>query len=156
MLLDPLDDDAARDPRDARRSAMDALARREYGFDELVRWLETRGFDADTARSTVQALKAEGLQDDERFAEAMVASAARRGKGPRRIAADLAERDVPDGIIAAALAGADVDWFELAADVRRGKFGAVKPADFTEKARQMRFLNYRGFDSEHIRHAVDT
>ncbi|MEM8984687.1 MAG: regulatory protein RecX [Pseudomonadota bacterium] len=156
MLLDPLDDDAARDPRGARRSAMDALARREYGFDELVRRLETRGFDADTARSTVEALKAEGLQDDERFAEAMVASAARRGKGPRRIAADLAERDVPDGIIAAALAGADVDWFELAADVRRGKFGTVKPADFTEKARQMRFLNYRGFDSEHIRHAVDT
>ncbi|MEM1262365.1 MAG: regulatory protein RecX [Pseudomonadota bacterium] len=155
MLLEPLDDEAPRDPRGARRYAMDALARREYGFAELVRRLEKRGFDADTAHATVAELNAEGLQDDARFAEAMVASAARRGKGPRRIEAELTERDLPGAIIAAALGEAGIDWYALAADVREGKFGAVKPADFTEKARQMRFLNYRGFDNEQIRHAVD-
>ena len=34
------------------------------------------------------------------------------------------------------------------------KFGDELPSDFAEKARQMRFLQYRGFDSGHIQVAV--
>jgi regulatory protein len=40
-------------------------------------------------------------------------------------------------------------------DVRRRKFGEAKPKEYKEKARQMRFLEYRGFTGEQIRIAVD-
>ncbi|MEL7535945.1 MAG: regulatory protein RecX [Pseudomonadota bacterium] len=147
-------EDLPRDPREARRAAMDALARREYGFNELVARLEKRGFDANAAHDTVAALRTEGLQSDTRFAEAAVASAARRGKGPKRIEADLAERGLAGELVADAINESGVDWFELARDVRVGKFGATVPAAFPDKAKQMRFLQYRGFNSEQIRHAI--
>ena len=48
---------------------------------------------------------------------------------------------------------AAVDWDELACDTRRKKF-RVKPHDAQERARQMRFLEYRGFDTAQIRQAL--
>lgn len=52
-----------------------------------------------------------------------------------------------------ALESAEVDWDELACDVRRKKFRG-KPGDAQERAKQMRFLEYRGFDAAQIRQAL--
>jgi len=52
--------------------------------------------------------------------------------------------------------GRPEDWFELARQVRVRKFGENLPAEFAEKARQMRFLQYRGFDAEQIQVAVSS
>ena len=41
----------------------------------------------------------------------------------------------------------------MAREIRAGKFGNEAPTDFKEKARQMRFLQYRGFESDHIQSA---
>jgi len=38
--------------------------------------------------------------------------------------------------------------------VRRKRFGAAPPSDFRERARQARFLEYRGFDGDQIRAAL--
>jgi regulatory protein len=46
------------------------------------------------------------------------------------------------------------DWQQLAREIRLKKFGAERPVDFKEKARQMRFLQYRGFESDQIQAAV--
>ncbi len=146
--------DEPRDPAKARRSAMDALARREYGFDELVEKLARAGYARDAALETVATLRDEGLQSDARFVESFVASAARRGKGPRRIAETLAERGIDSATAQIAIDEAGVDWFSLAAEVRLGKFGTELPAAFPDRAKQMRFLQYRGFEHAHIRHAV--
>ncbi|MBT8092507.1 MAG: RecX family transcriptional regulator, partial [Gammaproteobacteria bacterium] len=47
-----------------------------------------------------------------------------------------------------------VDWTEMAREIRARKFGRARPADFKDKARQMRFLQYRGFESEQIQAAM--
>lgn len=142
--------DEPRDPAKARRYAMDALARREYGAAELVNKMTKAGFEYPVAEDTVAELTAENLQNDERFCEAFVKSYARRGKGPLRVLNDLGDRGVAQRLIDAAMQETEVDWFERACEVREQKFGSDKPADFTEKARQMRFLQYRGFGNEHI------
>ena len=41
-----------------------------------------------------------------------------------------------------------------ARQTRERKFGAELPRDFKEKARQMRFLQYRGFEQDQITAAV--
>ena len=92
----------------------------------------------------------EGLQSDTRFAEAFVQSRINQGKGPVRIRADLAQRGIQDGVVEGALEASACDWFELAGNERRKKFGSLAPGDFKEKARQMRFLQYRGFEQDHI------
>lgn len=142
--------DAAVERRTLRKKAMDFLARRDYGAAELVGRLKAAGYDAVLAEGVVAELQADGLQDDARFVAAFLSAKAGRGTGPLRIRQALREKGVADAVIDAALAADDTDWREQARRVRRKKFGAAPPVDFKERARQMRFLQYRGFDYEQI------
>ncbi len=142
------------DPKTARKKAMDYLARREYGQRELEQKLIAAGFESVVATDAVHKLTGEGLQDDRRFIENFVQSRINQGKGPVRIRQELGERGVSDGMIDAALDDVAEDWFALARSVREKKFGPGLPGEFKEKARQMRFLQHRGFESGHIQAAV--
>ena len=147
-------DDKYSDPIEARKKAMDYLARREHGRAELLAKLEKAGFDPDVALAAVDQLVDDGLQSDSRFVEAFVRSRIGQGKGPARIRAELREHGVNDGLIGEGLENAEQDWYALALEVRLKKFGAGRPNDFKEKARQMRFLQSRGFDTDQIQAAV--
>ena len=59
--------------KDIRRSAMNLLARREHGFNELVLKLSQR-FPKDRAVEQVDRLQKEGLQSDDRFVESFLNS----------------------------------------------------------------------------------
>ena len=133
---------------------MDYLARREHGRAELLAKLEKAGFDPDISENAVAQLVDDGLQSDMRFVEAFVRSRIGQGKGPIRIRAELREHGVTGSLIDGGLENAAQDWYALALDVRLKKFGTGKPRDFKEKARQMRFLQSRGFDTDQIQAAV--
>ena len=143
------------DPSAARKKAMDLLARREHSAGELLQKLERAGFVRGVAEAAIAGLTRDGLQSDERYVEAFVQSRVRQGKGPVRIRADLRARGAVASTVDAALAAAATDWETLARSVRERKFGLGRPADFKDKARQMRFLQYRGFEAEHIAAAFD-
>jgi len=153
-LFQPEEVDRFGDPKEARKKAMDYLARREYGFDELIKKLETAGFYSDIAADVVLVLRGDGLQSDQRFAGSFVQSRISQGKGPARIRQELKERGLRSTLVAEALQATDTDWYALALDIRVRKFGTDLPVDFKEKARQMRFLQYRGFEQDHIQAAV--
>lgn len=133
---------------------MDFLARREYGHTELIRKLAEKGFERRVADDAVEQLAAEGLQSDQRFAESFVQSRINQGKGPVRIRLDLGQRGIDAAAIEVALEDACPNWHQLAREIRIKKFGGALPTDFKEKARQMRFLQYRGFEQDHIQSAV--
>lgn len=135
---------------------MDFLARREYGQKELVKKLAGKGFDRGTAEQAIMRLTEDGLQSDQRFAESFVQSRINQGKGPVRIRLELAERGIGDAAIELAIEAANANWHALARDIRFRKFGREKPTDFKAKAKQMRFLQYRGFEPDHIQVAVAT
>jgi regulatory protein len=153
-LFSPEEVDRFSDPKEARKKAMDYLARREYGQRELEQKLIAAGFESVTVAATVDKLTGEGLQDDRRFIENFVHSRINQGKGPIRVRQELGERGLNAGMIEAVLEDVAEDWCALARQVRDKKFGPGLPRDFKEKARQMRFLQYRGFDSDHIQAAV--
>ncbi len=146
--------DTFSNPSDARKKAMDYLARREHGRRELVNKLNRFGFAADTAEAAVVQLIADNLQSDTRFVEAFISTRINQGKGPVKIRADLRERGINDRLIASGLEEAGHDWYAAAREVRQKKFGRSRPTDFNEKARQMRFLQSRGFDTDQIQAAV--
>ena len=129
------------------------MARREHSTGEATAALLRKGFDAAVVAATVADLAAERLLDDGRFAEALVRMLTGRGQGPQRVRHALSEAGIGPEVAAAALDTAP-DWGELAADVRRRKFGARIPGDWPGKARQMRFLQYRGFSKDHIASAL--
>ena len=133
---------------------MDFLARREYGQAELMKKLTGKGFRPDVAEEAVTKLSDEGLQSDQRFAENFVQSRINQGKGPVRIRLELENRGLGEASVDAALENLSVNWTKMAQDIRAKKFGLAGPADFKDKARQMRFLQYRGFEAEQIQAAV--
>ncbi len=141
------------DPDAARAAAVALLARRDFASAELRRRLLERGFEAAAVAAAVADLIAERLLDDARFAQSYVTYHAGRGQGPARISADLGALGLPAGLIDAALETGP-DWRALAREVRTRKFGADPPEVWAEKARQARFLQYRGFSSDHIRFAL--
>ncbi|HEY6923708.1 MAG TPA: regulatory protein RecX [Steroidobacteraceae bacterium] len=143
----------ARDPEAARSAAIAQLARRDFASGELRLKLEAQGFDKTLVAAVIGELTQERALDDARYAEHYVASHAQRGHGPLRIAADLRSLGIPDPLIDSAL-GAGPDWRKLAHEVRIRKFGAETPEEWAEKTRQARFLQYRGFSSDHIRAAT--
>ena len=144
------------DAIEARKKAMDLLARREHARTELERKLVAAGFDADVAADALQQLAREGLQSDRRFVESFVQSRINQGKGPLRIHADLSQRGIAAGLVDEVLAEVRHDWHAAARDARAKKFGHAQPADFKDKARQMRFLQYRGFEPDQVRAAVSS
>lgn len=96
--------------------------------------------------AVLDVLEQEKLLDDQRFAEAYIRWRANAGFGPIRIRNDLSNKGVS---VSSGLLGS-VDWAERVRQARVKKFGGAAPADFSEKARQMRFLAYRGFSNELI------
>jgi regulatory protein len=143
----------AADPVQVRGAALRLLARRDFASGDLRDRLERRGFDPLTVTATVTELLEERALDDGRYVENYVATHADRGEGPIRISMELRAQSLPSELIEAALS-AVTDWPQRARAVRNRRFGAELPAGWSEKARQARFLQYRGFSSDHIRSAL--
>lgn len=148
------EDDRFSCPKAIRKKAMDFLARREYGQRELIRKLADKGYQYSLVEGEIEHLTEDGLQNDTRFAEAFAQSRINQGKGPVRIRVDLGQKGISDGVIEYAIEESGADWFELAREQRLKKFGAAEPPDFKTKAKQMRFLQYRGFEQDHIQAAI--
>jgi regulatory protein len=129
------------------------LARRDYPSTELRERLQRHGFDPSLVAAVLAELVAEHALDDARYAQNYVAHHASRGQGPVRIAADLRGLGLPAELIDAALESGP-DWPSLARQARVRKFGPGEPGSWAERARQARFLQYRGFSSDHIRSAL--
>lgn len=138
----------------ARDSAIRLLARREHATAEIKRKLKFRGYDDELASEVVDDLTQQRLLSDERFAEMFVRSRAERGQGPVRLRAELRQLKLTAELIEARIKSANVDWTSLAKDIRQRKFGLSIAKIPAERAKQMRFLQYRGFTADQIRIAM--
>ena len=155
-LVPPAEVDRFSNPVEARKKAMDYLARREHSRDELYHKMEKAGFEPNVALDAIEQLQKDGLQSDRRFVDAFIESRIGQGKGPVRIRAELCQRGIRQAMIQEVLSETEQDWHALAKDIRVRKFGADTPEDFKDKVRQMRFLQYRGFEPDQVQAAVSS
>lgn len=143
---------------DARKAlqqqALQLLSRREYSARELQRKLET-GQDAELVGDILQQLQVQGLQSDARFAEVWTRHRILQGYGPQRVQVELRQKGIASDLIQQCLASEAHDWFGQAQAVFNRRFGNRPARDAKEKARQMRFMQYRGFNQDHIRFAME-
>lgn len=138
-----------------RACAMNLLARREHSIKELQNKLLAREYTLDEIQKALQILTQEGLQSDERFMESFIHARMGRGSGPTKIKAELRQRGLSDTLVETSLDERNKAWYKVAEEVRKKKFGNSKPTDFKEKAKQSRFLQYRGFTSDQIRYTLN-
>ncbi len=137
-----------------RQHAITLLARREHGRFELQRKLAAKGYDAEAIFLVLDSLEGERLQSDARYCESYIRSRVRKGYGPNRIRMELQEKRLDSTLINEYIYLDEWDWHQLAIEVRRKRFGELSGGDIKARAKQLRFLQYRGFDSEQINAAM--
>ena len=125
------------------------LARREYSRLELERKLESFAENPDDIPGLLDDFERRGWLSESRVVEQVLASRRRRF-GAQRIAHELREKGLSDAAIAGAQSQLKESELEAARAVWQKKFGAL-PANARDKARQMRFLQGRGFSLDIIR-----
>ena len=138
-----------------REAAIRLLARREHSVIELIRKLRAKGYPEGLVHDAVEALDEENLVSDQRFTESFIHGRVNRGSGPMKIGAELHRKGVGDEVVGELLDARDAQWKALAREARRKRFGDPVPKEYKERARQMRFLQGRGFTHEQIRAALD-
>ena len=123
------------------------LARREYSRWELRAKLagdrSASGADLTEIDAVLEQLAALGYLSDARFAQQFT-SQKTGAYSKRAIGASLKARGVEASDAAVALAGVEIDDHDAMVALWRRRFGAP-PANDKEKARQVRFLQSRGF-----------
>jgi regulatory protein len=128
-----------------RRRALALLAQREHSRAELHRKLRKLCADEIVLEQVLDVLANECLQSDDRHAHSYARQRAERGYGPVRIAQELRERGASKQVAEAALQAVETDWLQLARAARSKHFGESLPFSAIERAKQIRFLRYRGF-----------
>ena len=135
-----------------RERALRLLARREHSRAELTRKLERAGHTDSEIAPLLDELEAKNWLSDRRFAESYVADKRAR-TGAIKLAFELRQRGISDALIEDVLKDHRHSELERAQEIWRKKFG-LPPANAAERARQIRFLQSRGFSGDMIRRVL--
>jgi regulatory protein len=135
-----------------RARALKLLAGREHSRHELRRKLAPHAESAEQLEALLDDLTRRSQLSDARFAE-LRARVLSRKYGAGRIAHELRAKGVSDEVIAASTGEARATELARAKEAWRKRFGKA-PADALEKAKQMRFLQSRGFSFDTIRAVI--
>lgn len=128
---------------------MDFLARREHSRQELALKLQRRHeYSQHSIDKVLDELRDDGLQSDSRFAESYLRSRLAKGDGPIKIQAALQKRGVAQVVLEACLNGAAIDWDRQLRAVWQKKYHGEIAGDAQSKARQLRFLQSRGYPAD--------
>jgi regulatory protein len=137
-----------------RERALRFLARREHSRAELARKLAPHADDSTEIDSVLDDLESRGWLSERRVVEQVV-HARRTRFGARRIERELLDKGVSEDSVAAALPQLREGEMEAARAVWLKKFGGRQAGRPAERARQVRFLQGRGFDLDVILKVIE-
>lgn len=145
------------------------LSRREYGKAELKQKLIDKEQDSDSIDELLDEFAEKGYQSDYRTTLMLIRENIRKGRGRGRIKQEFYKKKIAmpsniDELIDMANTESEefsefidddadslvegIDWLKLAVTARTKKYGDTVPIEQKDKARQLRFLQYRGFKSD--------
>jgi regulatory protein len=130
---------------DAAELAIRALRHRDRSRRDVDERLERAGISEDERARTLDALVAEGLLSDERFAEERARVLAGRGASDEQIRVELRGHGIDDEAVASALAELDAEP-ERAARIFDRRGGGTKA---------LRYLAGKGFELESLEQLAD-
>ncbi len=135
-----------------RSYAFAVLTRREYSKVDLIEKLALYAQNREEVIELVDELARENYQSDQRFAEMLLRSQIRKGKGPNSVKMALRAKSIDKQLLDQDIK--EVDWYEQAYQLKVKKYGIEVAKDPKIKAKQIRFLQYRGFEMDAIMKAI--
>ena len=133
----------SRAPTSLRARALGMLARREYSRLELERKLAGHAENPGEIPELLTDFERRGWLSEQRVVDQQIASRRRRF-GAQRIVHELRAKGITEELIDAAVVALKETELDAARTVWRIKFGTA-PLDAAARARQVRFLQGRGF-----------
>ena len=134
----------------AKATAVRLLSRRDHSVFELERKLRLREFPQDEIDNALEDLVKRDYLSDERFSEAYIHIRQQKGFGPIRISVELNERGVDERIYQSYLHPSSKQWMESLERTYQNKYRGAPIKDYQEKAKRIRFLQYRGYSLDNI------
>lgn len=125
------------------------LARREHSVLELTQKLNDKDYAIDEIEQAISLLIEQKYQSNARFAAEFVQMRVNQGKGSRLISQQLKQKGIEDFDFK------NFDFFALAKSVKIKKYGEMSAKNYQQKAKQMRFLQSRGFGFDEINYAFE-
>ena len=140
------------------RTALRAVERRSFARADLARRLRRKGHAPDAIERALGRLAEHGFLDDAAFAASYVETRAARGRGPVRLARDLAAMGVERSVIDRALAS-HAGSTDTTGDIPRALAAkrAAQLEDLPRHVRRRRVLAYlarRGFSGREVTEMV--
>ena len=132
-----------------RQAILNLPARRDHSQHEIIQKLAPRYPKEEIKQALVNIVQS-GLLNETRFTENYIRWRTAKGYGPLRISLELQARGITAEMIAERLEITDNAWLIAARQVWQKHFKGEIPSDFKHRAKQMRFLQYRGFTREQI------
>ncbi|EEX67422.1 recombination regulator RecX [Vibrio metoecus] len=137
-----------------RQSALQLLSRRDHSEYELHQKLTLKGHVHEIVDEVVKYCLELGYLSDVRYTASQARQMVHKGYGEQRLRQQLKEKRVAEAVIEQVLAEQTIDWFELAKEVAHKKFKAGISFERSQYAKQVRYLQYRGFNFDQIRYAL--
>lgn len=125
-------------------------AAQDYATGEMRRMLNSLANEPVDVDTVILKLKEYNYLNDERIAENLLSRLLKKQYGLTRIRLEIRQKGIKSDVIENVLNSLDIDWFEMASESRIKKFGEAIPIEPKEKARQIRYLQSRGFSMDMI------
>ena len=142
--------------REAARTAMNLLVKRDYAQAELYRKLRERGYSEYFARQGIAYVSSYHYLDDERYARQMIGS--RKDTMSRKMMVSrMRQKGLSDEVIQEAMEEADwTDEMGLTREIRRRFSSAEQIESLTDKDRQklIQSLMRKGYGYSDIQHVI--
>lgn len=138
-----------------KRLCLSYLAVREHSRQELLQKLSGKNFPKESVDSVIDELAIEGWQSDVRFAESFIRQRIGKGNGPIRIEHELRQKGVENCDLRYFSEKLEINWQEVIEQVYIKKYTFAPLISKNEWAKQVRFLQYRGFSFDSINDLID-
>ena len=124
--------------------AVSYLAKKDYASGKLKKILRRESNDEELIESVMDKLLSHHYVDDSRLIEKELQKQVNKLHGPTRIKQELRQKGLDTLLIEQDIEDLDVDWFEICQQAKEKKFSDSLPVDAKEKAKMIRYLQYRG------------
>lgn len=131
------------------------LARREHSTKELTDKLKRKNFLLEEVQDVVQYLQDKDYQSDERYTDSYIRNRVNKGYGWQFIKNALSQQGISREIIQDQYKKCEIDWYLQAELAYNKRFSVHDIKDQKDKAKRIRFLQYRGFTMEEILAVVE-
>lgn len=130
--------------------AITLLAKKDYSSGSLHRLLSKLTENEEDVDRVVRRLSDNHYLNDTQLINNLIDKYIKKLHGPTRIKQEIRQKGFSQELIEQKIEASGIDWYSMAKEARIKKFSDTPPSEQKEKAKQIRYLQYKGFSMDMI------